>query len=173
MLVAPIDRDGLAQALRDCRVTCHDSKSQRVTAVDDTLIAAYLVDPGRSEYLLDDLAIEHGLELRADPAAEEETAALVRHAEAARRLAPILRAKVVERGSERLYDEIELPLTTVLAAMEDAGVRIDTYRMGEITARLRDRVDELESLAEEPRRRAVPARVAAAARQRSCSRRSG
>ena len=31
--------------------------------------------------------------------------------------------------------------------MEDAGVKIDTYRMGEITARLRDRVEELEALA--------------------------
>ena len=31
--------------------------------------------------------------------------------------------------------------------MEDAGVRIDTYRMGEITARLRDRVEELEATA--------------------------
>jgi DNA polymerase-1 len=33
--------------------------------------------------------------------------------------------------------------------MEDAGVRIDTYRMGEITARLADRVEELESKAYE------------------------
>jgi DNA polymerase-1 len=37
----------------------------------------------------------------------------------------------------------------VLAEMEDAGVRIDTYRMGEITARLADRVEELESKAYE------------------------
>jgi DNA polymerase-1 len=33
--------------------------------------------------------------------------------------------------------------------MEDVGVRIDTYRMGEITARLRDRVEELEAKAYE------------------------
>ena len=33
--------------------------------------------------------------------------------------------------------------------MEEAGVRIDTYRMGEITARLADRVEELESRAYE------------------------
>src|SRR5205823_8079177 len=32
-----------------------------------------------------------------------------------------------------------------LAAMEDAGIKIDTYRMGEITARLSDRVEELEA----------------------------
>src|SRR3990172_1190652 len=33
--------------------------------------------------------------------------------------------------------------------MEDAGVKIDDYRMGEITARLRERVEELESRAHE------------------------
>jgi DNA polymerase I len=37
----------------------------------------------------------------------------------------------------------------VLAAMEAAGVKVDTYRMGEITARLADRVEELESKAYE------------------------
>jgi DNA polymerase-1 len=35
----------------------------------------------------------------------------------------------------------------VLADMEDAGIRIDTYRMGEITARLEERVEELETSA--------------------------
>src|SRR5213075_2279272 len=48
-----------------------------------------------------------------------------------------------------LYRTIELPLTAVLAAMEDAGVRIDTYRMGEITARLADRLEELKGRAYE------------------------
>ena len=128
-------------------IAVHDAKALRLHAADDTLIAAYLIDPGRAEYLLDDLAAEYGFELEPDPATEDETAVLVRHAEATRRLAPLLRGKVRERGLERLYDEIELPLSTVLAAMEDAGVRIDTYRMGEITARLSDRVEELEARA--------------------------
>ena len=80
---------------------------------------------------------------------EEETAALIRAAEVPRRLAAPLRARLRERGSEELYDRIELPLTAVLAAMEDAGIKIDTYRMGEITARLADRVEELEARAYE------------------------
>ena len=145
VIVAPLPSYKLLQGNSDLAV--HDAKALRVEAADDTLIAAYLIDPGRAEYLLDDLAAENGLELEPDPAAEEETAALVRHAEAARRLAPLYRERIRERGLERLYDEIELPLTAVLAAMEDAGVRIDTYRMGEITARLADRVEELEARA--------------------------
>ena len=60
-----------------------------------------------------------------------------------------MRARLLERGNLELYETIELPLTSVLAEMEDAGVRIDTYRMGEITARLADRVEELESKAYE------------------------
>jgi DNA polymerase-1 len=58
-------------------------------------------------------------------------------------------ARVEELEMTSLYREIELPLTGVLAAMEDAGVRIDTYRMGEITARLADQVEELETRAQE------------------------
>ncbi len=57
--------------------------------------------------------------------------------------------RVRERGAEELYRNVELPLSAVLAAMERAGVKIDTYRMGEITARLADRVEELESQAYE------------------------
>jgi DNA polymerase-1 len=65
------------------------------------------------------------------------------------RLVSPMRARLLERGNLELYETIELPLTQVLADMEDAGVRIDTYRMGEITARLADRVEELESRAHE------------------------
>jgi len=126
-------------------IVVHDAKSLRVEAAEDTLIAAYLIEPGRATYDLDELAAEYGVAVTPDPAAEEETAALIRRAELPRRLAPLMLDRVVERGSERLYREIELPLTAVLAAMEDAGVKIDTYRMGEITARLADRVEELEA----------------------------
>jgi len=140
----------LIPRLRDAQIVAHDYKSlPRLTMqpADDTLIAAYLIEPGRSDYAIDDLSAEYGLEVIPEPAAEEETAALIRQAEAPRRLAPRLRERVTERGSDHLYDEIELPLTAVLASMEDAGVKIDTYRMGEITARLSDRVEELEAKA--------------------------
>jgi DNA polymerase-1 len=147
VIVAP--RPSSSESQGDASLAVHDAKALRVDAADDTLIAAYLIDPGRAEYLLDDLAAENGFELEPDPPTEDETATLVRHAEASLRLAPLLREKVRERGLERLYDEIELPLSSVLAAMEDAGVRIDTYRMGEITARLSDRVEELEARAYE------------------------
>jgi DNA polymerase-1 len=142
--------DEFVPRLRDAEIVAHDYKSlPRLTQLpaEDTMIAAYLIEPGRPAYELDDLAAEYGVEALPEPEVEEETAALIRAAEVPRRLAAPLRARLRDRGSEDLYDRIELPLTAVLASMEDNGIKIDTYRMGEITARLADRVEELESQA--------------------------
>jgi DNA polymerase I len=142
----------LERRLDRADVIAHDFKAlPRLTMepVEDTMLLAYLIEPGRASYELDDLAAEYGVEPIPTPASDEETAALVRHAEIPRRLAPIMLDRVRERGAEELYRSIELPLTAVLAAMEDAGVKIDTYRMGEITARLADRLEELEARAYE------------------------
>jgi DNA polymerase I len=151
--IAAAVEDGVVVSPRPERVEgdliAHDAKSLGVEALDDTMILAYLIEPGRAGYELDDLAAEYGLELIPEPEAEEETAALVRHAAATLRLREPMLERVRERGAERLYREIELPLTKVLAAMEAAGVKVDTYRMGEITARLADRVEELEAKAHE------------------------
>ena len=110
----------------------HDAKAQRVPAKDDTLLLAYLIEPSRPEYPLGELEAEYGLELEPDPPAEEETAALVRNAAATLRLRDLLLDRVRERGMEPLYRDVELPLSPVLAAMEDTGVKIDEYRMGEL-----------------------------------------
>jgi DNA polymerase-1 len=149
-------RPELAGRLREAQLVCHDFKAlprdlirAGIAPAEDTLVAAYLIEPGRASYLLDELASEYAVEVIPSPVADEETAALVRSAEAARRLAEPMRARLVERGAEHLYRNVELPLAAVLAAMEDAGVKIDTYRMGEITARLADRVEELEAKAHE------------------------
>jgi DNA polymerase-1 len=133
----------------DGTLVAHDAKALRVEAADDTMILAYLIEPARSEYLLDDLAAEYAVEAKPEPEAEEETAQLVRHAAVTLRLREPLLDRVRERGAEPLYRDVEMPLVGVLRRMEEAGVRIDTYRMGEITARLADRVEELESRAYE------------------------
>jgi DNA polymerase-1 len=139
----------LISRLRDARLVAHDAKALGVEAAEDTMMLAYLLEPARPTYVLDELAAEYGIELQPTPATDEETAALVRQAAAALRLVGPLGARVVERGQDPLYRDIELPLTVVLAAMERVGVRIDTYRMGEITARLAERLEELESRAHE------------------------
>ena len=62
--------------------------------------------------------------------AEEETARLVAGRTARWRCRPWLAGRLEERNGTRLLADVELPLVTVLAAMEDAGVRVDPYLLG-------------------------------------------
>jgi DNA polymerase-1 len=144
----------LVPRFRSAQLVAHDFKAlprelyrAGTEPAEDTMLMAYLIEPARATYALDDLSADYGVELKPEPAAEEETAALVRAAAATLRLVEPLRGRLDERGLLPLYRDVELPLTGVLAAMEDAGVKIDTYRMGEITARLADRIEELEATA--------------------------
>ncbi len=72
VVVGPWGADS-PRRLRDAALVLHDAKAARLEAVDDTLLMAYLIDPGRASYLLDDLAAEYGVELVPQPAADEET----------------------------------------------------------------------------------------------------
>ena len=133
----------LAASLAGASVACHDAK-RVVTATGDTLhpehdtmIAAYLLEPRRRGYPLEELAAEAGLGVEGEPEPWVRDAVLVRELAARQREA--LRAE----GLGALYRDIELPVTRVLAAMERTGVRLDVHRLGEIAARVRDRADEL------------------------------
>jgi len=87
-------------------IVAHDAKPLRVEAVDDTLLAAYLIEPGRTLYDLTDLAAEYGVALDPSPPTEEETTALLRRAALPLRLAPIMRARLEERDLVPLYEDI-------------------------------------------------------------------
>ncbi|MBV8979566.1 MAG: DNA polymerase I [Acidimicrobiia bacterium] len=103
----------------------------------DTAVSAYLVDPGETDYLLEDLAVRYlGVELRAadaPPAGQLDLDGNVdkpaedagRRAVAVARLAPALRSAMDSRNLFTLYDDIERPLIRVLARMEKVGVRVD------------------------------------------------
>ena len=106
-----------APSLEGIRIMCHDAKAGRLAGDDDTMLAAYLIEPGRSTYELDDLAAEYGVAVEPSPTTDEETAALVRRAAVPLRLAPLMRARLAERDLMSLYENVELSLTHVLAAM--------------------------------------------------------
>jgi DNA polymerase I len=127
-------------------VVAHDAKALPGFATAtadpafDTAIAAYLLAPERPEDDLFKLArVDH--ETIADGPRHEAAAAT--RAVLTWRLAAEQRRRLAELGLETLYRTIELPLVRVLAAMETVGVAIDVHRLGEITARLRDRIDEV------------------------------
>lgn len=108
---------------------------------DDTLLAAYLLDPVRSKYDLGDLVSEavggeSWSELAETDQSQGWTANSWRTAEAADftlRTADVLHGRILEQGLEAIYKEIELPLAPLLFRMEAAGLRVDTAVLKELS----------------------------------------
>jgi DNA polymerase-1 len=129
--------DTLANGL--LRKAVHDSKRtlgvlQKIGVTparidDDTLIAAYLLDPTRAKYELESLANE-AAQLQPSPSIPEGwTESQWRTAEAAdftMQTAPVLRTRIFDAELDPVYRDIELPLVPVLYEMEMTGMAIDT-----------------------------------------------
>jgi DNA polymerase-1 len=105
----------------------------------DTMIAAYLIDPARRGYPLDELSAEAGIAAAVDGANGVAERAVV-----TRVLAERQRARLEEDGLTRLFHEVELPLVDVLVEMERAGVKLDVERLRGISERFGARAAELE-----------------------------
>jgi DNA polymerase I len=105
----------------------------------DTLIAAYLIDPTRRGYPLEELTTEAGIAASVDGADGIAERAVV-----TRVLAERQRARLEEDGLTGLFHDVELPLVDVLVEMERAGVKLDVERLAEISERFGARGAELE-----------------------------
>jgi DNA polymerase I len=95
---------------------------------DDTMIAAYLIESSRASYGVPLLAqLYLGIEI-ANETPEDWTETQYRTAERADfvfQLAPVLRKKIIEDGLEKIYTEIEMPLTPVISRIELAGMKVN------------------------------------------------
>ena len=103
---------------------------------DDVLLLAYLLNPVRRNYYVDDIALEQlGLVIeRSDPNQLIPEAGSDPSLDAwlAISLADSMRAKVAAEGQLSVYEEIELPSSITLALMEARGVSIDTAKLQEL-----------------------------------------
>ena len=103
---------------------------------DDTFLAAYLLDPNRSKYELEDLAREalnvDGFNAPAGgwSSAQWQTALA---ADLTARTAKVLRQRILEKKLETIYSELELPLAPLLFRMERAGLKVDRGTLGELS----------------------------------------
>ena len=71
------------------------------------------------------------------------------HAEAAYHLFPILHEKLCDEGVLEYYDTVELPMSRVLAEMEQTGVKINTVSLAETSRTFTARMNEYEAKAHE------------------------
>ncbi len=138
--------------------------------VMDTMVASYLTDPSRLRHNLDEVSLQY-LRRKPIPIADligkgSKTITFDRvpvdraceyaseDADYTWRLAEVFRPQLRERQLEPLFDEVELPLISVLARMEKAGVAIDgavfESLRKEIEARLGALEAEIFELAGEP-----------------------
>jgi len=113
----------------------------------DTALAAYLALPGQRTFDLADLALRYlGKELREeaedgqltlDGSGERDAAAaLVLRAQATLELAAALEEDLDRRESVALLRELELPLVSVLAKMERAGIAADAEHFAAMSSML-------------------------------------
>src|SRR5712691_1003024 len=65
-------------------------------------------------------------------------------ADGLQRLAPALRAQIEEKELDTPYEQIDLPLSEVLAEMERAGVRVDQQALAEMSQSMEKEVRRLE-----------------------------
>ena len=106
----------------------------------DAELAAYLLDPERSQYALPELVQKYlpGVAVPAAFADAREQA--VWEAAALLRLYPVIWARLEEEGMRSLLEDIELPLVEVLAAMEQNGVFVNRSHLAAKTAEVGEKL---------------------------------
>lgn len=106
----------------------------------DIKIAAYLIEPSRSDYNLNVL-IPHYLkrEIRAD--GEEK---FIRQVSALKDLYEEIRDEIKSLDMDMLYYEVELPLVKVLSFMEQEGFKVDREMLQQIGEKFQIEIDKMQ-----------------------------
>ncbi len=123
----------------------------------DTLVAAYLINPGRGKVGIEDIAADYLGEFlgtdgkrRASEDGITIREASEKHCLRARvglRAETPLEGQLRAEGLEALYRDVELPLIEVLADMEMRGIKVDREHLERLSADLDKRMDAAEKQA--------------------------
>ena len=108
----------------------------------DVIVAAYLLNPLKSDYNYEDVAREHlgiMIDEKLDAAAKSCYEAYTAYASV-----PVLEKKLEDAGMDRLFYDIEMPLVFTLYNMEQAGVKVEAEALKAYGDQLGTRIVELE-----------------------------
>ena len=157
--------DGVGEALADPDAPkwVHDAKDMETAVISegrplrgvafDALLAGYLLDPASTTLDLRGLSQQYlGTDVLAGVEEEEEGQLfgdawrpVAAEAAAIALLAPAMSERIDRAGLRRLLDEVELPLSTVLARMQARGVALDVEYLNEMAESVRDRMATLQA----------------------------
>ena len=122
-----LEDPSVPKRVHDWKLALHVLSGLAVTLrgpIDDGMLLSYALNPTHSTQTLGDVAARNSQ----TPPASLPAAAAAIHA-----LVPALREDAEKSGVLGVYTEIDLPLAPVLYRMEQAGVRIDTTALGELS----------------------------------------
>jgi DNA polymerase I len=137
----------LSQVLGDIKrpKSVHNSKFLRLLlrksgvalagVADDTMLFSYLLDPLASGHALEDVVLRRLARRISIPPGEA--------AERTRELAALFVPEIAREELKKLYDEIELPLSGVLADVEAAGIKIDPQILAAMSGEFSKELTEL------------------------------
>lgn len=123
----------------------------------DTMIAAYLLNPNKPNHNLDEVALEYLSRRKksfaevlgkrhtfADVTIEEATPYASEDAALAYELKPLLFQKLKDHNLEKVYFSIEMPLIEVLIDMEEAGIRIDSSLLNDMSKEMDSEIKSIQ-----------------------------
>ncbi len=158
-MVVPLDTPGLREALEDPTLPKHVHDLKAVLRAlephgltlagvrDDVMLYSYLINPTHGSHILPDVtarftnrALAHASKT---PTQAEIANLLPEAANAVHRLSHTLREQIESANLTHLYETMDLPLVAVLLRMEQAGVRIDSTVLGDMSNRLAIEIDNL------------------------------
>jgi DNA polymerase-1 len=134
-LVENLRKKKLTLSIHDYKSALHALHTQGIEigdVVHDPMLYSYLLDPTYTSHRLPEVALRR-FNMKLSGAVSEA-------ADVTGRLTTILRQEVEQAGLLKLYEEIDLPLVSVLARMEHAGVKIDRSALGEMSSRLEQEI---------------------------------
>lgn len=111
----------------------------------DSMIGAYLLNPSKPEYKLRNIYSElFGNEIQDYESKDGDKAQnYCSSVRAISELIDPMNKKIEDMGMEALYNEVELPLTEVLADMEHEGFKVDKERLQELSVMYNEKISKL------------------------------
>lgn len=106
---------------------------------NDAAICGYLLNTSASDYAVDKLCAEYGVHYYSENGDLAELLSL-------RGLISKLRAEIESEGMTELLEKVEMPLTEVLASMEDTGVLIDKKGVEDFGVYLSEMIEETQQM---------------------------
>ena len=112
----------------------------------DTVLAGYLLNPSSSNYEIERMATEYGVEQPQMDSRLIEQDSMVKWAAIYPALYRVIDDKISQNTQHKLLHEIELPLAKVLAQMEELGFAVDKAGIAEYGEIMQNKIDRLQDL---------------------------